>query len=154
MAATALVLALILATSSLIILCIPDICVSSTLILSELTSPPCPPDEDVPASFGGFSKMHSMPICLHLRQGGFSGPSQRAFCLRHALQARWTRDMVLYTLTSSFAGVLRESESASAFALEVAGVSESELTSDVDACLARLGLVLGAMLGEMAESPM
>lgn len=89
----AFVLALILATSSVIMLCIPDIWASSKRMRSEPGSGALE-DEDE-ASFGGFSKMHSMPTCRHLRHGGFSGPSQRAFCLRQALQARWTLEMVL-----------------------------------------------------------
>lgn len=91
----ALVLALIEATSSEIMLCMPVIWDSRARILSELALGSEPADEEGGTSLGGFSKMHSMPTCLHLRQGGFSGPSQRAFCLRQALQARCTLEMVL-----------------------------------------------------------
>lgn len=90
----ALVLALMEATSSEIMLCMPVICDSRARMRSELALA-SGAAEAVGASFGGFSKMHSIPTCLHLRQGGFSGPSQRAFCLRQALQARCTLEMVL-----------------------------------------------------------
>ena len=36
------------------------------------------------ASRVGFSNTHSKPACRHRLQGGFSAPSQRIFCLRHA----------------------------------------------------------------------
>lgn len=84
----ALVLALMDATSSEIMLCMPDICASRTRMRSELAPVSAVLVVDDEGSLGGFSKMHSMPTCLHLRHGGFSGPSQRAFCLRQALQAR------------------------------------------------------------------
>lgn len=91
----ALVFALIEATSSAIMFCMPDICVSSIRMRPELALASRASELEDGGSLGGFSKMHSMPTWLQRRQGGFSGPSQRAFCLRQALQARCTREMVL-----------------------------------------------------------